>query len=218
MNYKGVIFDLDGTLLNTLDDLSDSANKVLEKHNFPTHSREAFKGFIGSGARKLVERMLPPEKRDDDFIDQVLKEFKTEYGNNYDNKTVPFPGIINLIHELHEGGLKLAVLSNKPHDLTVKCCESLLPVDLFEEIMGQKEGKPRKPDPTTALELAQRMKLPPEEVIFVGDSENDIHTARSGGFYPIGVTWGMRTRAELEECDTKTIIELPSDLLTYVFP
>ncbi|MFW5757228.1 MAG: HAD family hydrolase [Bacteroidota bacterium] len=218
MNYKGVIFDLDGTLLNTLDDLSESANKVLKKHHLMQHSREDFKRFIGSGARKLIESMLPEDKREDSFIDQLLLEFKTEYGMNCDNKTVPFPGIISLVNLLHEGGIKMTVLSNKPHELTLKCCQSFLPVDMFEEIMGQKEGKPRKPDPTTALELAKRMELEPEEIIFLGDSENDINTALAGGFFPVGVTWGMRTRKQLEDCGTKTIIGMPDELLAFIFP
>lgn len=218
MNYKGVIFDLDGTLLNTLEDLSDSANKILKQHNLSQHTAEQYKAFIGSGARKLVERMLPEQKREETFIDQLLNEFKTEYGMNCDVKTHPFPGIIKLIHQLHEGGVKMAVLSNKPHDLTIKCCERLLPTDLFDQIMGQKENKPRKPDPTTALELAERVQVPPGEIIFLGDSENDIHTAQAGGFFPVGVSWGMRTRQQLEACGAKTIIEMPSELLAFIFP
>ncbi len=213
MKFKAIIFDLDGTLLDTLYDLGNCGNNILKRYEFPIHPIEKYKEFIGDGAKKLVERMIPKEKREDNFIEKVTLEFKEEYGKKCDLYSKPFPDIEKLIRQLKEKQIKISILSNKPHELTMRVVEKLLPVNDFEVIRGHIDGQPRKPDPVVALQIAENMKTDSEKVIFIGDMENDIKTARNGKFYPVAVSWGMRSKKQLIEFGAETIIDKPLDLL-----
>lgn len=213
MKFKAVIFDLDGTLLDTLYDLGSSGNTLLKRYNFPVHAIEKYKEFIGDGAKKLVERMLPEGERNNDAIEKFTLEFKQEYGKNVDLHTKPFPGIEKLLSELQTRGIKMAILSYKPHLLTIRCVEKLLPISVFEIVKGHIDSEPRKPNPKVALDIAQSLEVTPQETIFLGDMENDVNTARNGKFYPVAVSWGMRSKKQLADFGIKNIIDKPLDLL-----
>ncbi len=215
--FKAVIFDLDGTLLDTLHDLGNSMNRVLEKHRWPLHPAWAYKMFVGNGARKLIERAIPEDQRTSDIMEQCLKEFIEDYRQNWAVKTAPYPGIPELIHELHRQGIGMSVLSNKFHDFTMRCVERFLPAEQFEIIFGERPGIPRKPDPDGAVEIAQKMDLPPEKFLYVGDTAIDMQTGTSAGMFPVGVLWGFRDRRELEENGARRVIGRPEQLLEVIF-
>jgi phosphoglycolate phosphatase len=213
MKYKAVIFDLDGTLLDTLDDLADSMNDVLEARGFPVHDAEAYKTFVGSGAEKLVSRALPAEQRDDNIIAECLKEFRKNYSDNWNNKTTPYDGIPELLNELTDKGIKMAVLSNKPHQYTELCVKELLPDWDFKKVLGQREGVPIKPDPFAPLEISAFFDLPPQDFIFLGDSDVDMRTAVNAGMYAIGALWGFRPELELRKAGADRLIVHPIEML-----
>ncbi len=216
MEYKAVIFDLDGTLIDSLEDIAISGNNILKKHAFPVYPVEEYKQFVGDGVLKLIERMLPGDKRTDDFINQVALEFKTEYNNNCDQTSKMFDGIEQMLFELRNSGILLAVLSNKADDLTQRCGQELLPIDCFYLVRGHKDNEPRKPDPKTALEMVKDMDVQPSETIFVGDMDTDINTALNAGFLPVGVSWGLRSKDYLVKCGAKHVIDEPVQLMDVV--
>lgn len=211
--YKAVIFDLDGTLLDSLIDLANSANRILEKYDLPTHPVERYKNFIGDGALKLVERFLPEQERTTEKIKTFTLEFKADYSETCDLYSKPFDGIIPMLTELKNRNLKLAILSNKPHDLTVRCTDKLLPVELFDAILGHVEGESRKPNPQSSLQLIQELDVSPFETVFVGDMEMDINTALNAKFKPVGVSWGFRTKQQLLALGAEQVIDYPNQLL-----
>ncbi|NLM28538.1 MAG: HAD family hydrolase [Clostridiaceae bacterium] len=215
MNYKAVIFDLDGTLLDTIDDLADSMNAVLKRSSLPVHDTERYRYFVGTGLRNLVRKALPEELRTDDNISKYTNAMAREYEARWDKKTRPYEGIIDLLYSLSEIGVRMAVLSNKPHLFTLKVVEKFLPADFFECVFGDREGIPRKPDPVSALEISSLMKIPPEHFLYVGDSDTDIKTAVSAGMYPVGVKWGFRDINELIRAGAKMILEKPRELLLF---
>lgn len=212
MEIHAILFDLDGTLLNTLDDLADSMNRVLARRGIPTHPVDNYRHFVGEGARVLAARVLPAEILTPDLADQVHAEYITEYGSNWDAKTKPYPGMIEALHALRERKLRLAVLSNKPHEFTVPVIETLLPGIPFEAVYGHRPEYARKPDPMTALMVAREMDLVPESFAYVGDTATDMETARAAGMYPIGVLWGFRDHAELTHSGAAAIINHPDEL------
>jgi phosphoglycolate phosphatase len=213
MKYRAVIFDLDGTLLDTLYDLGNSGNILLNRYSFPVHPIEKYKAFIGDGAKKLVERILPAEKRENGFIEKLTKEFKEIYAENCDVNTKTFPGIEALLEELRKKNIKMSILSNKPHELTMQVVKNHLPENSFEIVRGHIDGEPRKPDASIAVKMVHKMGLSALETIFLGDMENDINTALNGKFYPVAVSWGMRSKEQLSASGAKIIIEKPLDLL-----
>ena len=213
MFFKAVIFDLDGTLLNTLSDLGDSMNSVLERHDLPEHDLESYKYMIGDGVEFLVRRALPESMRDSDTVSKFISEYRAEYQKNWKNKTRPYSGIIELIESLYSIGVKLAVLSNKPHDSTELCVREFLPFDKFDIILGHRQGKNPKPDPGGAIEIAGRFSVSPEKILYLGDTGVDMKTAVSAGMYPIGVLWGFRTGDELLKNGAKALIDKPQQLI-----
>ena len=210
--YKAVIFDLDGTLLDSLIDLANSANRILEKHNLPVHPVEHYKNFIGDGAFKLAERFLPEQERTDERINTIVLEFKADYSETCDLYSKPFDGIIPVLKKLKEQNIKMAILSNKPHDLTLRCTDKLLPAELFDIIRGHVESVPRKPDPQSALQLVKALGVLAEETLFVGDMEMDINTALNAGIKPVGVSWGFRSKQELLAFGAERVIDNPEQL------
>lgn len=209
---KAVIFDLDGTLLNTIDDLGDSVNYVLKKHNYPTFSIEEYKYKVGNGMRKLIERSLPENKRNDETIEQVLAEFMAYYGEHKMDKTAPYDNIEQLLKTLKQKGVKTAVVTNKAHISAKPLMDEVFP-DLFDAVIGQKEGVPTKPDPTSVFAVLKELGVSADECLYLGDSGVDMQTAKNAGIFGIGVLWGFRKADELIENGAKKLIGKPQELL-----
>jgi phosphoglycolate phosphatase len=212
--FSGVIFDLDGTLLNTLDDLADSCNRQLARCGYPTHPVDAYRYFVGNGARKIVERALPSSQKSQRRVDEFLKEFVADYSAHCFEKTRPYEGIPELLKGLHQRGLPMAVLSNKPDAETRKVVSRYFGDDLFAHSYGQREGIPHKPDPAGVIPILSDMGLKPEETAFVGDTWIDMRTAAASGCVPVGVLWGFRDRAELKENGARLLAATPAELFT----
>lgn len=213
MKTEAVIFDLDGTLLDTLDDIANSANNVLARRGYPIHPVGDYRFYIGDGVRKLMERILPQDQRSPELIERCFTEMREEYGHNWNVCSKPYDGIPELLDNLVKLGLKLAVLSNKPDDLTNKCVEELLPDVEFNAVVGQRTGIPHKPDPAGALQVARRLAVRPEKTALLGDSGIDMLTAQAAGMYPVGVLWGFRAKDELLENGARALLERPVELL-----
>ena len=218
MKFNAIIFDLDGTLLDTLDDIADSANTVLARRGYPVHEAADYRLMIGAGVRLLVERMLPRGEHDTGLIDGCLAEMRDEYGRNWKNKTRPYDGVPEMLDAVASLGLKRAVLSNKPDDLTRACVADLLTRWLFDAVAGQGGKIPHKPDPAGALELARRMGVAPGAVLFLGDSDIDILTALNAGMFPAGAVWGFRTREELSGAGAQALLDHPRQLMEILDP
>jgi phosphoglycolate phosphatase len=212
VRFDAVLFDLDGTLLDTLEDIADATNRILARHGYPIHPIDAYRYFVGEGARTLVRRVLPADARDDKTVDEMYAEFRGEYALNWNAKTRPYDGIPEMLDGVVARGLKIAVLSNKPDDLTKKCVVELLPRWSFTAVLGHHDGIPPKPDPTGALEVARGLGDRPERILYLGDSSIDMKTALASGMYGVGVLWGFRPRAELEESGARVVIEKPYDV------
>jgi phosphoglycolate phosphatase len=216
VKLKSVLFDLDGTLLDTLDDIADAVNHVLADRGLPTHDREAYRWFIGDGSRMLVTRALPEDRRTDDDVEACLAAFKDQYGRNWHRKTRPYRGIPRLVAMLQAAGTKMAVVSNKPHPFTETCCRHFFPELPFDFVIGQQEGRPVKPNPYPALQAATHLRMPPSDCLFLGDSGVDMETARLAGMFPVGALWGFRWQDELEAAGAAACIQHPRDLLKWM--
>lgn len=212
-NFKAVVFDLDGTLLNTIDDLGNSMNSVLESMGFPLHSIPEYKYVIGKGLRNLVTNVLPPESRDEKTIEHCLDKMFQEYGSRWGEKTLPYPGIPELLDKLAEKKIRLAILSNKAHHITMLVFEKYLSRWPFDAVFGERPGIPRKPDPAVAFEIIDILKIPAENIVYLGDSGSDMETAIKAGMYPVGALWGFRNAEELMEHGAKVMIQTPDELL-----
>ena len=213
MNYRAVVFDLDGTLADTLEDIADNMNHVLSANGFPEHQYDDYRFFVGNGLKNLVTQCLPESVRNDTTIASCLEQMIAEYNLNYIVKTHLYEGIPELLDELSAHGIRLAVLSNKAHTLTQKICASLLEKWKFEIILGADDRFPRKPDPTSALYISEQIGIMSANICYLGDSDVDMKTAIAAGFYPVGAGWGFRPKKELEENGAKRVIDHPFDLL-----
>lgn len=213
MSFKAVIFDLDGTLLDTLEDIADAANSVLTQFGFPTHPVDAYRYFVGDGVGKLIDRILPEEHRNEATLKKCLEAMREAYIRHLNIKTKPYDGIPDLLEKLKVKGLKLGVLSNKPDNLTQRCITEFFGSEMFDPVIGQREELPKKPDPAGALLIAREWKLGPSEILYVGDTATDMQTASSAGMYSVGVLWGFRTKEELVANGAKTVISHPMDLM-----
>jgi phosphoglycolate phosphatase len=216
MPYKAVLFDLDGTLLDTLEDISNAVNRVLEGKGFPTHKLNAYRNFVGDGSAMLINRALPKEKRTDDVIRTCLTAYLEDYGRNWNVKTKPYEGIPEMLDSLNDRGLKMAILSNKPHAFTKQCATELLSSWDFDAVIGQRNGTPPKPDPAGALEVAKRLDLSPVDFLYMGDSGVDMKTAVASGMFPVGVLWGFRSMGELKDNGSLALINRPSEILNFL--
>ena len=197
---RAFIFDLDGTLVESLPGIAASLNRSLDLHGLPGHNHAAVRGFIGDGAKKLVERALAPGEASL-HGESVLRSFASDYGVSWPNGTHVYPGIPELLAGLKSAGIPLAVLSNKPHAFTVEIVEKLFPEDTFAAILGNREGLPHKPDPTGALEIATKLNVSPQDCVLIGDSTMDLDTAKNAGMESIAVTWGYHNRERLSTAD-----------------
>ena len=212
--FAGVLFDLDGTLLDTLNDIAGAANAVLVQHGFPTHSTLAYRAFVGEGMQVLMKRALPPDHRDDATLAACLDTMKIEYQRHLNQTAQPYPGVAEMISELERRGLRLAVLSNKPDEFTAQCVTTFFRPGQFDPILGLRPDRPRKPDPAGALEVASRWSLPPDRILYLGDSGTDMHTANSAGMYPIAVLWGYRDEDELRSTGARRLLKRPAELFS----
>ena len=208
--YKHVIFDLDGTLLNTIDDLADTGNHVCTLHGWPTHTVDAFKLMVGNGIPKLVERFAP-QGTSQEMLDQAYQEFMDWYGVHKEDKTAPYAGMPEVAKALREAGVSIAVLSNKADGMAGPVVEHYYP-GIFPVVQGALPGLPTKPDPTLLYKLMERLGATREDTLFVGDSNVDIRTAKNGGLTGCGVLWGFRSREELEAAGADVIVSTPQEL------
>lgn len=213
MTYGGAIFDLDGTLLDTLEDLANSMNAVLRKHGLPEHETEKYKYFVGNGMDTLVRRALTPKHDEEKLAKICLAELHAEYGRRWNEKTQPYTGINALLDALYAKGVRLSVLSNKADSFTKMIIERYFGAGRFHFVYGAREGVPKKPDPGSALEIAELSGIPPAEYLYLGDSGVDMQTATAAGMYAVGAAWGFRDEEELIKNGAKTLIKQPSELL-----
>ncbi|MBS7252956.1 HAD family hydrolase [Flavobacterium branchiicola] len=212
MKFKGIIFDLDGTLVNSLEDISDAMNKVLESLNFPTHTYDTYQYFIGSGLRNLVSKALPATNNSDEQIDICFECMINEYREMCTLKTKPYDGIVELLEKLTSQNIKMAVFSNKADELTKKIASEIFP-NHFDAAVGLSTEALKKPNPFEALEIGKKWNLKPEEILFVGDSDIDMQTAVNANMFPVGVTWGYRTEEELKNSGAKLVVNTASELI-----
>ncbi len=210
---KLLIFDLDGTLLNTLEDLTDSTNYALKEFNFPTRTIEEVRNFVGNGVAKLIERAIPNGRENANF-EKCLEVFKQNYAENMNNKTAPYAGIINLLQTLKSKNYKIAVVSNK-FDIAVKGLCARYFADLVDIAIGENEkaGIKKKPAPDTVNQVLKEFNISNTEAIYIGDSEVDIMTAKNSKMDCISVTWGFKDREFLIENDAKMIVDSPDEII-----
>lgn len=213
MNIQGIIFDLDGTLLYTLDTLAKSYNTALSRLGFPVHPAESYKQFVGDGARRCVERCLPSGSFDAETVDRCLSIQRHIYSRTWSDGTIPYEGIPALLDQLANHNIKLGVLSNKDDAFTQRCVNHFFPDKRFEAIQGHSGQIPLKPDPGGAMAIADRMQLSPQQLMMVGDSKMDIQTAQACNMVAVGVSWGFRQVAELKQAGAGFILDSPSALL-----
>jgi phosphoglycolate phosphatase len=213
MHYQAVLFDLDGTLLDTLDDLANSMNSVLQRWGFAVHDREAYKYFVGNGMENLARRALPPEQRRDAMIVKCVTAMREEYALRWSQHSRPYDGIPDLLNALVGRRLQLAILSNKPADFVNLMVANLLGAWRFESVRGVLPAGPVKPDPQAALEIAAQLKIPPPQFIYVGDTSTDMQTATAAGMFAVGALWGFRQADELLAGGAKILLKTPMELL-----
>lgn len=211
---KLVIFDLDGTLLNTIEDLAVSTNYALEKHGFSTHPIEAYNFFVGNGIRKLVERALPENFRDKATVDVVLDDFVNYYDKHSTVLTKPYDGIIEVLTQLTKQGIGIAVASNKYQAATEELVSKYFGGFEFIEVLGQREGVAPKPDSVIVEDILKKFSGEKANVLFVGDSGVDMQTAINSGVKAVAVSWGFRPVSELQQFSPEYLINKPAELLS----
>ena len=209
---KAFIFDLDGTLIDSLADIAESINRMLEARGYPRCEKEVFKQMVGDGMEKLVERALPVAVRSEELIKVCTEEYRAQYDLLWQAQTQPYEGIVAMLTELRSRGLKLGVISNKAHRFTVPMTEHFFGAGVFDHILGQRAEVPRKPDAAGAHEMAAFLGLPTHEMAYVGDSGIDMQFAKNSGMRAVGVRWGFRSEAELLECGADVLISHPAEL------
>lgn len=207
-----VIFDLDGTLLNTIDDLAASTNYALRQYGYPEHDPAAYRHFVGNGIAKLIERALPEEARQESRIRQVEEKFLAYYQQHKTELSRPYPGIPELLHQLHQQHILLAVASNKYQQGTFELISHFFGNTLFSVVLGQRKGIPVKPDPAIVEEILTRTNIKKDNTIYIGDSGVDMQTANRSGVTSIGVTWGFRSRQELQENGATLLADTPEEI------
>lgn len=213
---KLVIFDLDGTLLDSLADLADSCNYLLRNYGFPEHPLDSYRYFVGDGIHKLVERVLPKDKRQMDFVEQFFQEMVAYYDIHKADKTMPYFGIVETLETLQQQGTMLAVASNKVNKAMMPLMEHYFPTIKFTAVLGQREGIPVKPHPQIVYDILQIADVRPEEALYVGDTDVDMDTAHGAGLKAVGALWGYRDRQELTEHHAEYIIAKPMELVELI--
>jgi phosphoglycolate phosphatase len=210
---RAAIFDLDGTLLDTLDDIADSMNAALKRLGLATHEPRAFRYLTGDGIRSMAERSLPVLERDETTIEACIQGFRSEYEKRWAAKTRPYPGIPGLLDELSRRGMTLSILSNKLDIFTNILARHFLARWHFSFIIGSRPDLPQKPDPSGALVIARKLGISPTQFIYLGDTGVDMRTAVLAGMFPVGALWGFRDEKELLENGARAVIRHPFELL-----
>lgn len=210
--FDGIIFDLDGTLLDTLADLGDSVNAVLQEGGHPGHDYEVYKKIIGKGFRDLITRSLPESARSAGTVDKSLSRFLAIYAERYQNRTRPYDGIRELLCALRDSRIRLGVNSNKRDDYTNNLIRKHFPDIPFAGVFGERADTPKKPDPAAALEIARGMGIEPERIIYIGDSKTDMQTGLNAGMGAGGALWGFRDEEELTGNGATHIFRRPEDI------
>ncbi|HAH06996.1 MAG TPA: HAD family hydrolase [Elusimicrobia bacterium] len=210
MKRRAVLFDLDGTLLDTLDDIADSMNAALAVLGQPVHPVEAYRFFVGDGVETLARRTVASGPSD-----EAAEAFRAEYARRWDKKTRPYDGIPELLDALAGRGVGMAVLSNKPDDFTRMAVERYFPGAAFSAVRGMRPGGPKKPDPAAALDIAGGAGLEPAEFVYLGDTDTDMRTARAAGMHPVGALWGFRPAKELLDNGAQELLSAPRELLRF---
>ncbi|MCF8236096.1 MAG: HAD family hydrolase [Bacteroidales bacterium] len=210
---KAVVFDLDGTLADSIADISDAMNRVLESKGLPVHSYREYKYFVGKGLKNLVLASLPEDNRPDELIDECHDLMMQDYGQNYLVKTSLYDGIEELINTMYDQGIRMAVLSNKAEATTKKVVSELLGNEKIELVLGMKPSLPRKPDPAGAVFISEKFGIPHEQFAYIGDTNTDMQTALNAGMLPVGVLWGFRSQQELIESGAQVLLKHPMELI-----
>ncbi len=213
MNSQAVLFDLDGTLVNTLEDIAGAMNFALNRFGLPPWPVDAYRYLVGNGARRLAERAVRDRA---ELTEPVLAVYQRRYETHCEVRSAPYPGIPRLLSALSEKGLQLCVFSNKPDADTRHIIRHYFPSQPFRLVYGQREGIPVKPDPRGALDIAREMAIPPEEFLYLGDTGIDMTCASRAGMIPVGVLWGFRDRSELEKSGARICLASPEELLGYL--
>lgn len=213
MNFKALIFDLDGTLLDTIADLTDSMNLALNHLGFPGHAVNACKMFVGDGVEKFAFRALPENNRDQATVAKCVALMRQEYTQRWANKTRPYNGIPQLLDALTSRNLEMAILSNKPHDSTKEMVAALLSKWRFHPVVGAQTAVPKKPDPTLARQISQKLGIPSEQFLYLGDTGTDMKTAQASGMFAVGALWGFRSAEELEHAGAEVLVKHPREVL-----
>lgn len=219
MRYKAVIFDLDGTLLDTLADLASSGNRMLEQLGFAPHPTEAYRYFVGDGMATLVERILPEQHRTPATLVKAIESFKEDYARNWAVETKMYPGIEEMLDGLTSMGVKICILSNKPDGFTTLCVDTLLPKWQFDPVHGQRDQVPKKPDPAGALEIIKQLATEAtetKEILYVGDTAVDMQTAVGAQLDSVGVLWGFRDAEELQQNGATFLVSHPREIVDIV--
>lgn len=215
--YKACIFDLDGTLTDTLESLTVSVNKTLEEMNMPSITSEQCRSFVGNGARRLMEMALTAAGDAElNHIDEGMKVYGRVFAENCTYHVWPYEGITTMLKSLKEQGVRLAVLSNKPHHQAVDVVSAVFGKDTFDVVQGQRDGIPRKPDPAGVFQILEEFGVEPSEGIYVGDSDVDMKTGKAAGLFTVGVTWGFRSKELLVETGADTTIDHAQELLKFL--
>jgi len=210
VKYKFALFDMDGTVLDTLQDLADSTNAVLKKHGYPTHDIEAVRQFVGNGAKKLIANALP-HGTEQAKIDTVLGDFKEYYKLHSADATKPYDGVLEMLAALRAAGVRTAVVSNKP-DFAVQSLAKTYFAQLFDMAVGDREGIRKKPAPDSVFEVMKALGATPAETVYIGDSDVDVQTAQNAGIDGIFVSWGFRSVACLRESGAEVIVSSPAEI------
>ena len=213
MTFKAILFDLDGTLLDTLEDLADSTNAALAAMGLPPHPLKAYKTFVGDGLEILVRRVMGPRADDPAEVARGVELARQEYARRWADKSRPYSGVPELLDGLTARGIPMAVLSNKPHEFTQLCVTRLLSKWHFAVVQGATPELPKKPDPSGALAAAAGLDVTPADILYLGDTNTDMRTAAAAGMYPVGAVWGFRTAEELREAGAAALANDPRDVL-----
>jgi phosphoglycolate phosphatase len=213
MKYAAVIFDLDGTLLDTIEDIADCTNRTLAERGFPAFPLERYRRWVGDGLRKLFESALPKDNDDPQMVESCMEQFRGHYGEGWNAKTKPFAGVAEIVTGLRASGCKTAILSNKPHAFAMKCIGHFFSLDQFDVSLGQIDDTPAKPAPAGALRIIEKLGAAKEKVAMVGDTPTDVKTALAAGIHPIGVSWGYRPVEEILAAGAEQVARSPRELL-----
>ncbi|MCE9518855.1 MAG: HAD family hydrolase [Verrucomicrobia bacterium] len=213
---KAFIFDLDGTLIDSLADIAEAVNRALDQHGFPRQPVECFPQLIGEGVGTLVERAVPPDALHTLDISSVIADYQHHYADTWRDKTKPYDGITEVISALRSRDIKTAVLSNKPDHFTKLCCDHFFAPDSFDIVLGAREAVPRKPHPQAGFELAAELGVSLNECLYIGDSGLDMAFAVNSGMLPVGVLWGFRSESELRAHGASRLMVTPQELLSLI--